>query len=497
MASVRYRTDGPRARTRTIVTMRPRPSIAGDSMAQGLVHFGAALCALTAAAASAQEVALSFTAEQAAAGRAAYDESCAICHGANLNDGPLGAPLKGDAFMRKYGGKAVRALFDVARTTMPTANPGSLPVETYAALVALMLDENDIVAGEEPLPTDPQLLAAMQVPAGGFSFMAFSPYTARAEVDRPTPLDDFSAVSDDSIAEPPAGDWLGWRRSYDAQGFSPLRDIDTRNVADLRLAWSWTMPAGSRRRRAARARRHDLRASLRRHRASARCEDGRPAMAVHAYARARGFAVSQARPRAAWRPALPRHVRRPRRRARRRDRRSRVGHEGRRLPPARRLERRAARRTRQGHGRHDGHGRRCENRWPANRRARRRNGRGSVAARHDRKARRARRRELERHPIRSAQRRVRLDARQLRSVDGPRLLRHRQHLRHGAAARAEQARDHQRRALHELDARRGSRHGRARLALPAFPERPVGSRLGVRAPDHGLCRSTARRGASC
>ncbi len=214
-------------------------------MAQGLVHFGAALCALTAAAASAQEVALSFTAEQAAAGRAAYDETCAICHGANLNDGPLGAPLKGDAFMRKYGGKAVRALFDVARTTMPTANPGSLPVETYAALVALMLDENDIVAGEEPLPTDPQLLAAMQVPAGGFSFMAFSPYTARAEVDRPTPLDDFSAVSDDSIAEPPAGDWLGWRRSYDAQGFSPLRDIDTRNVADLRLAWSWTMPAGS------------------------------------------------------------------------------------------------------------------------------------------------------------------------------------------------------------------------------------------------------------
>ena len=85
----------------------------------------------------------------------------------------------------------------------------------------------------------------MQVPAGGFSFMAFSPYTARPAVDRPTPLADFDAVTDDATAAPPPGDWLGWRRSYDAQGFSPLREIDTRNVENLRLAWSWTMPAGS------------------------------------------------------------------------------------------------------------------------------------------------------------------------------------------------------------------------------------------------------------
>jgi alcohol dehydrogenase (cytochrome c) len=208
-----------------------------------LVFLAAAV--LGAPLAIAQEVALSFTAEQVAQGRAVYDATCVQCHGANLDDGPLGAPLKGDAFMRKYGGKPARALFDVLRTTMPTGNPGSLPTETYAALAALILEQNAIVPGAAPLPADPQRLAAMQLPAGGFSFMTFSPYTARPAVDRPTPLASFNAVTDDAIAEPPAGDWLGWRRSYDAQGFSPLKEIDTRNVQNLRLAWSWTLPAGS------------------------------------------------------------------------------------------------------------------------------------------------------------------------------------------------------------------------------------------------------------
>jgi len=156
-------------------------------MSNKLGYVGILVGALTCAPASAQEVALSFTAAQVERGRAVYDTTCATCHGANLDDGPLAAPLKGDAFMRKYGGKPARALFDVLRTTMPTGNPGSLSAETYAALAALILEQNDIVPGATPLPADPQALAAMQVPAGGFSFMAFSPYTARPAIDRPTP----------------------------------------------------------------------------------------------------------------------------------------------------------------------------------------------------------------------------------------------------------------------------------------------------------------------
>src|SRR5690606_17231074 len=75
--------------------------------------------------------------------------------------------------------------------------------------------------------------------------MDYSPYTARTAVERPTPLDDLTAVTDDALAEPPAADWLGWRRGYAAHGFSPLAEIDTANVDELRVAWSWTLPAGS------------------------------------------------------------------------------------------------------------------------------------------------------------------------------------------------------------------------------------------------------------
>lgn len=194
---------------------------------------------------SAQEVALSFTAAQADAGNTLYQSACASCHGANLDDGPLGAPLKGPQFMQKYGGREAAELFDITQRTMPSANPGSLPAADYANLVAFMLRENDIVAGPTELPSDFASLEQMLIPAGGFSFMAFSPYQAKPAVDLPRSLDNFTAVSDTAIAEPPPGDWLTWRRSYDAHGFSPLDEIDTGNVADLTLVWSWTMPAGS------------------------------------------------------------------------------------------------------------------------------------------------------------------------------------------------------------------------------------------------------------
>ena len=330
-------------------------------MAQGLVHFGAALCALTAAAASAQEVALSFTAEQAAAGPRRLRRDAAPSATAPI--WTMARSARRSRATRSCASTAARpsrALFDVARTTMPTANPGSLPVETYAALVALMLDENDIVAGEEPLPTDPQLLAAMQVPAGGFSFMAFSPYTARARrgpANAARRLQRSHRRLDCRAARRRLARLAPQLRRAGVQPVARHRHAQRRGPT-ARVELDDARRLG--RRRAARARRHDLRASLRRHRAGARREDRRSALAVHAHARARRFAVSQARPRAARQSALPRHVGRPRRCARRRDRRSRMGHDGRRLPPARRLERRAARRTRQSHGRHDGHGRRGE-----------------------------------------------------------------------------------------------------------------------------------------
>lgn len=54
----------------------------------------------------------------------------------------------------------------------------------------------------------------------------------------------YAPVTQDMLLDPPQGDWLMWRRTYNHWGHSPLDQINTSNVAGLRLAWAWTMEAG-------------------------------------------------------------------------------------------------------------------------------------------------------------------------------------------------------------------------------------------------------------
>src|SRR5678810_628149 len=69
--------------------------------------------ALFSVTAGAQELALSYTAAQAQRGKVAYEPDCLPCHGVNLNDGPLGPPLRGAEFIAKYGGKTADNLYKV------------------------------------------------------------------------------------------------------------------------------------------------------------------------------------------------------------------------------------------------------------------------------------------------------------------------------------------------------------------------------------------------
>ena len=197
-------------------------------------------------AASGSRSAPTYTAAQASLGQSAYRTSCASCHGNNLDDGAFGPPLKGVPFIQKYGGRSVESLYTVSATRMPTTAPGSLPAPVYAQIVAYVLQQNAIVAGTEELPADPARLSAMTIPQGGFSIMAFSPYTPPApRVTRPNPLDRYTAVTDEMLGAPASSEWLSWRRTWDAHGFSPLTQITKANVANLRVAWSWSLPPGS------------------------------------------------------------------------------------------------------------------------------------------------------------------------------------------------------------------------------------------------------------
>jgi PQQ-dependent dehydrogenase (s-GDH family) len=93
-----------------------------------------------------------YTAAQAAAGKTAFEADCAVCHGNTLTNGTMGPPLAGETFRATWAGQSVRTLFDSART-MPPANPGSLGDETYARMLAYILQVNGYAASETPFTT--------------------------------------------------------------------------------------------------------------------------------------------------------------------------------------------------------------------------------------------------------------------------------------------------------------------------------------------------------
>jgi alcohol dehydrogenase (cytochrome c) len=167
-----------------------------------------------------------------------------VCHGANLDDGPFAPPLRGAVFRETWLPRSVEALFRLTAETMPQDLPGTLDDETVTQLVALMLQENDVEASAVPLPSDPDLMADLSpgwISQGG----GLSPGAALPPWPAPwNPLEAMQPVTDEMLHDPPAEDWLLWRRTYGAYGFSPLDRIDTDNVADLRVAWSWALPQG-------------------------------------------------------------------------------------------------------------------------------------------------------------------------------------------------------------------------------------------------------------
>src|SRR4051812_8088067 len=55
----------------------------------------------------------------------------------------------------------------------------------------------------------------------------------------------FVPVTQEMLANPDPADWLMMSRTYDAQHFSPLNQINKSNVGQLRMAWSRGLPNGT------------------------------------------------------------------------------------------------------------------------------------------------------------------------------------------------------------------------------------------------------------
>src|SRR5690606_22854056 len=93
-----------------------------------------------------------YTAQQAAAGATLYTRSCIECHGATLRGGEAGPALTGAGFWNKWNGQPLAAFFQITASTMPVNNPGGFTPAEYASLVAFMLQQNGLPAGDTPLP---------------------------------------------------------------------------------------------------------------------------------------------------------------------------------------------------------------------------------------------------------------------------------------------------------------------------------------------------------
>ena len=191
---------------------------------------------------------LSFTAAQADQGHAAYIEHCATCHGDSMDDGEFAPPLKGADFRERWRSQSPEALFTLTRTTMPQDRPGALAEETYVQLVAYILQANGSAPGTQELPADTEALEAMASPrwrrGGGGGLAPGVILPPPPGPGRLNPLDAIQPVTDAMLTDVADGDWLLWRRTYDAFGFSPLEKINRTNVSDLRVAWTWSLPPG-------------------------------------------------------------------------------------------------------------------------------------------------------------------------------------------------------------------------------------------------------------
>lgn len=98
-----------------------------------------------------------YTPVQATEGARVYAVRCAMCHGAQLG-GSLETPgLKG-RFMANWSGRPVADLYDYVSQAMPQPAPGSLSAEDNARLLAFLLRENGLPAGERPLPAERRAL---------------------------------------------------------------------------------------------------------------------------------------------------------------------------------------------------------------------------------------------------------------------------------------------------------------------------------------------------
>ncbi|MEL7047046.1 MAG: PQQ-binding-like beta-propeller repeat protein, partial [Pseudomonadota bacterium] len=191
------------------------------------------------------------TASAAPPAESLYQAHCATCHSASFRGSAHGSPLVGPAFVGKWASRPAQELFDYLRTNMPPGQAARLADEEHAALVALLVGVNgDALSGSALASSEVSLALA---PASGDEGQEVE-WSGSDVIDQlarsagsfsNTEIESYRPVTSAMLADPPAGDWLSWRRGLDGHAHSPLQQINRDNVGQLQLRWSLSMGDGS------------------------------------------------------------------------------------------------------------------------------------------------------------------------------------------------------------------------------------------------------------
>ena len=80
---------------------------------------------------------------------------------------------------------------------------------------------------------------------GGRGRGVLTPFAREALAALRAPLDRLTPVTEAMLRNPPPGDWLHWRRTYDGWAHSPLTEINRETVKNLKVAWTWSLNSAS------------------------------------------------------------------------------------------------------------------------------------------------------------------------------------------------------------------------------------------------------------
>jgi alcohol dehydrogenase (cytochrome c) len=85
----------------------------------------------------------------------------------------------------------------------------------------------------------------LKASALGLPILVLSAAAGLTQQQAADPTRNLTPVTDAMLRNPPPGDWLMWRRTYNAWGYSPLEQISKTNVKNLKLAWTWSLTNGA------------------------------------------------------------------------------------------------------------------------------------------------------------------------------------------------------------------------------------------------------------